>query len=106
MAEPDPGIPLADLIDAIRGELETAARNARGRQLQFAVEDVKLEVDVTTTGTRGAEGGLKVWAITIGASGSRANTASQRVTLSLSAVGPDGARFQVSDVSSGAVRRS
>jgi hypothetical protein len=105
MAEPDPGIPLADLIDAIRAELETAAITARNRSLQFEVKDVQLEVEVTTTGTRGAEGGLKVWALTVGASGSRANTASQKVTLTLSAVGPDGAKFQVSDASSRPVRR-
>jgi hypothetical protein len=106
MAESDPGIPLADLIDAIRAELETAAINARDRQLQFEVEGVQLEVEVTTTGTREAEGGLKVWVLTIGASGSRANTATQKVTLNLGAVGLDGARFQVSDVSSLPIRRS
>ena len=106
MAESAPGIPLADLIDAIRAELETAARTAQDRQLQFEVKDVQLEVNVITTGTRGAEGGLKVWVLTIGASGSRASTASHKVTLSLGAVGPDGARFQVSDVTSHPVRRS
>jgi hypothetical protein len=106
MVEPGPGIPLADLIDAIRAELEAAAVNARDRQLQFEVQDVQLEVNVTTTGTREAEGGLKVWVLTIGASGSRANMASHKVTLSLGAVAPDGARFQVRDVSSQSVRRS
>ena len=106
MAEPAPGIPLADLIDAVRTELETAARSARGRQLQFEVKDVQLEVNVTTTGTREAEGGLKVWVLTVGASGSRANMASHKVTLTLDVVGPDGARFQVNDVTSRPVRRS
>jgi hypothetical protein len=106
MAESDPGIPLADLIDAIRAELETAAVNARDQELQFEVEGVQLEVEVTTTGTREAEGGLKVWVLTIGASGSRANTASQKVTLNLGAVGRDGSRFQVSDVSSRPIRRT
>lgn len=105
MAEPDPGIPLADLIDAIRAELETAAITARNRSLQFEVKDVQLEVEVITTGTRQAEGGLKVWALTVGASGSRGHTATQKVTLTLGAVGPDGAKFQVRDASSRPVRR-
>jgi Trypsin-co-occurring domain 2 len=106
MAESAPGIPLADLIDAIRGELEIAAVNARDQELQFEVENVQLEVDVTTTGTRQAEGGIKVWVLTIGASGSRSNSATQRVTLNLGAVGSDGARFHVRDVASPPVRRS
>lgn len=93
----EPGIPLSDLIDAVRSELEIAASKAQGEQLQFEVQDVKLEVDVTTTGTREAEGGVKVWVLTIGAKGSTANTATQRVTLSLAAVSPDGTRYRVSD---------
>ena len=94
------GIPLSDLIDAVRAELETAASKAQGQQLQFEVQDVKLEVDVTTTLTREAEGGVKVWVLAIGAKGSTANTSTQRVTLSLSAVSPDGTRYRVSDKTS------
>jgi hypothetical protein len=104
MADAEPGIPLADLVDAIRGELETAAVNARDQQLQFEVQDVTLEVEVTTTGTRKAEGGLKVWVLTIGAGGSKAKADAHKVTLNLSAVTADGSKFRVSDVSSGPVR--
>jgi Trypsin-co-occurring domain 2 len=99
MPESAPGIPLADLVDAIRGELETAAVNARDQQLQFEVQDITLEVEVTTTGAREAKGGLKVWVLTVGAGGSEANTAAQKVTLNLSAVTADGSRFRVGDVS-------
>jgi hypothetical protein len=104
MAGPEPGIPLADLVDAIRAELETAALNARDQQLQFEVQDVTLEVEVTTTGTRKAEGGLKVWVLTIGAGGSKTNAAGHKVTLNLSAVTADGSKFKVRDLSSKPVR--
>jgi hypothetical protein len=90
----------------VRTELQRAAFNARNQELQFEVHDVQLELNVTTTGTREAEGGLKVWVVTIGASGSRANATSQKVTLTLGAVGPDGAKFQVSDESARPVRQS
>jgi hypothetical protein len=86
-------------VDAIRAELQTAALIARGQQLQFEVQDVTLEVEVTTTGTREAKGGLQVWVLTVGAGGSKANTASQKVTLNLSAVTADGSKFRVRDVS-------
>ncbi len=99
MPEPTPGIPLADLVDAIRRELQTAAVNARDQQLQFEVKDITLEVGVTTTGTREAKGGVQVWVLTVGAGGSKADTASQKVTLNLSAVTADGSRFRVRDVS-------
>lgn len=99
MTQPEGAIPLADLVDAIRAELEVAAINARDQQLQFEVHDIQLEVEVTTTGTRGAEGGVKIWVLTLGAKGSKANAASQKVTLNLSAVTSDGSRFRVNDLS-------
>jgi len=103
---PDSGIPLADLVNAVRAELETAAVNARNQQLQFEVQDVQLEVEVMTTGTREAAGGLQVWVLTVGAKGSKANTATQKVTLNLSAVTPDGTKFRVNDISSKPIRRT
>jgi hypothetical protein len=105
MAEPESGIPLADLVNAVRAELETAAVKARDQQLQFEVQDVQLEVEVMTTGTREAGGGVKVWVLTVGAKGSRANAATHKVTLNLSAVTAEGTKFRVSDVSSKPIRR-
>jgi len=105
MAQPEPGIPLADLVNAVRRELETAAIAARDQQLQFEVQDLQLEVDVATTGTREAEGGLKIWVLTIGAKGSRENAATHRVTLNLGAVSAEGTKFRVSDVSEQAIRQ-
>jgi hypothetical protein len=108
MTEPEPGIPLADLVDAIREQLETAAARARKRksELQFEVKDVTLEVEVTTTGSRHAKGGLQVWVLTLGAGAQKSNTAAHKVTLSLGAVGPDGSVFTVKDKSSAPVRRN
>jgi NTP-dependent ternary system trypsin peptidase co-occuring protein len=105
MAELEARIPLADLVNAVRAELETAALSARNQQLQFEVQDVQLEVEVMTTGTREAGGGLQVWVVTVGAKGSKANAATQKVTLNLSAVMPDGTKFRVSDISSAPIRR-
>jgi hypothetical protein len=105
VAEPESKIPLADLINAVRAQLETAALDARNQQLQFEVQDVQLEVDITTTGTREAGGGLQVWVLTLGAKGSKANAATQKVTLKLGALTQDGTKFRVSDVSSTPIRR-
>lgn len=101
----DPKIALSDLIGAVRSELETAAVNAAGQALQFEVQDIELDVEVTTTGTAGASGGVKVWVLNIGARGSRSKGSTQRVKVKLGPVGPGGTRYKVSDTTSKSVRR-
>jgi NTP-dependent ternary system trypsin peptidase co-occuring protein len=105
MDQPDSGIPLADLVNAVRAELESASIEARTQKLQFEVKDVQLELEVATTGTRTAEGGLKLWVVTIGGKGSKENAATHKVTLNLSAVTADGTKFRVSDVSEQPIRQ-
>ena len=105
MADQQPGIPLADLIDAVRGELEAAALKAVDQKLQFEVQDVQLEVEIATTGTKGAEGGIKVWVVNIGAKGSKSDANTQKVTLKLGPVSTDGTKFKVSDVTAKPIRR-
>jgi hypothetical protein len=105
MEQPDSGIPVADLVNAVRAELEKAAVDARDQRLQFEVKDVQLELQVATTGTRTAEGGLKLWVVTIGGKGSRENAATHKVTLNLGAVTADGTKFRVSDVAEQPIRQ-
>jgi hypothetical protein len=80
--------------------------STRDQQLQFEVQDIKLEVEVTTTGTREAKGGLKIWVLTIGAGANKTNAAAHKVTLNLSAVTADGSKFRVRDVSSTPISRN
>ncbi len=79
--EQEQGIPLADLIDAVRDEMEEAAVRARRSRLQFEVQEVGLELEVATTGTKGVDGGLKLWVLTAGAKASRQNAATQKVSI-------------------------
>ena len=105
MAGDESVIPLADFVDAVRSELETAAVHGRDRWLQFEVQDVQLELEVMTTGSRGADGGLQLWVLTVSARGSKANAATHKVTLKMNAVTTDGAKFRVSDRPSTSIRR-
>ena len=45
-------VPLAELVDAVRRELEAAHALARDEPLQFEVGDVELDLEVTTSRTR------------------------------------------------------
>jgi len=101
----EPGIPLADLVDAVRAELEAAAINARDCQLQFEVQDIQLEVAVTTTGSREGEGGIKVWVLNIGAKATKGASDAHKVTMRLTPVTPAGTKFKVNDVAAQKVRR-
>jgi hypothetical protein len=106
MPEVQPGrLSLADLIDAVRGELQKAATEARDAELQFDVQDVTLEVEIAATGTKGIDGGIKLWAFTLGGKASKSDTATQTVTLKLGAVNKAGGTFHVSDLSSERVRK-
>jgi hypothetical protein len=95
---PESGIRLADLVDAVRRELEEAAHEARDRQLQFDVQDVQLEVEIATTRTGEGEGGVKVLVLNLGGKYSEAHASTQRVTLRLQPVTAEGTRFTVSDL--------
>lgn len=105
MSEPPPGLPLSDLIEAVRVELRAAAFDGRDSDLQFEVQDVTLQVEIAATGTKGVDGGVKLWAVNLGGNASKSNTSTQTVTLKLGAVNSSGSRFRVSDLSSKPVRQ-
>lgn len=102
----EPNIPLADLIDAVRVELEAAALKGREQQLQFEVQDIELDVEITTAGTREGSAGLKIYVLSLGAKASRSDTSAQRVKIKLGAVTAEGKKYKVSDKASQDVRRN
>lgn len=104
MTDSEAGIPLSELIDAVRGELELAAWKAENKDLQFLVEDVQLELEIETSRSRGGEGGLKIWVVNVGGKRERSDASTQRVTLTLGPVYRDGTSLKVSDRESPVVR--
>ena len=97
MTETGIHIPLSDLIEAVRGELEKAAKQAQGRDLRFEVNDVELDLEIATTGTKEGGGELKVWVISIGGKGSKSSASTHRVKLSVAAVTRTREKFLTSD---------
>jgi hypothetical protein len=105
VVEPEARLPLSELIDAVRRELLDAAMAAKGAELQFEVRDVVLEIQVATTGTRNANGGVNLWVVSLGGKAEKSNAATHTVTLTMSAVTSQGTKFNVSELSSRDIRR-
>ena len=107
---PDAEIPLADLIDAVRAELQNAAEAARTEQrLLLVVPHLYGHVEITTTGSKEVSGGLKIYVFTGGGKATKSDTAVHRVKLKLGAVDREGNKYKVSnvrDASTGRVRQS
>lgn len=95
---------LSDAIDAIRQQLIISRDRAvaSDEDLKFDVGNIEMEFTVSVTRDRSIKGGVKVWVLDVGASGSQALGATQRVKVTLAAVDTGtGASPQVSDRSAG-----
>jgi hypothetical protein len=90
----DPGIPVADAIELLRGELEAALEKGVGRPVQFRIPDVTLTVSVVAGKSKDAVGKIRWWVIEAGGSGSWSHEATQTLVLTLhpERVKPDGTR--------------
>jgi hypothetical protein len=79
----DPGVPVADAIEMLRDELETALAEGAGRAVQFGVSDVTLTVSVVAGKSKDAVGKIRWWVVEAGGSGTWSNQATQTLVLTL-----------------------
>jgi hypothetical protein len=86
----DEGVSLSEWLDALRAELSKARRASEGHDIRFAVDAVNVEFEVISTRSRSGHGGVRFWVLEGTAEGKRESSSTQRVQLSLRAVGPDG----------------
>ncbi len=89
---------LADTIAAVRRELSSAQAAGQGQPVQFRTGPVELEFEVAVTRTRGGEGGVQIWVLTLGGKLERGREATQRIKVTLHPVNPDTGRdAQIAD---------
>jgi hypothetical protein len=89
-------IPLAQMITALRQELESAVLQRQGHPVQFLVGDIELELNVGLTRQVGASGGVQFWVFTLGANASRTASSTHKVCLKLKAQTAAGADLRIS----------
>ena len=88
-----PNAPFADLADTIRmlrAELTTAMADGEGEQLLFGLGPVDLELHLEITNETSGKGGIKFNILTIGASKSRGDANTHKITLRLNPVDAKG----------------
>jgi Trypsin-co-occurring domain 2 len=99
VSEPE-GIGLADAIEALQAELQTAHLNAAGRDIQFPIESLTVELTVGVTKSANGKAGFTVPLIgaQLGGSAGYDRQSTQTVTLTLgSPVDRDGRPIKVAD---------
>jgi len=75
-------IPLADMIQALRRELEKARENAIGQEITFETEKVELELQVTVSNRKTGQGGIDFW-VKVGGEYEKSNEAVHTFKLTL-----------------------
>jgi hypothetical protein len=82
-AEGPPPLELVQAIDALRAQLTVAVERSRGQRIRFDLGEVEIEFTVSLTRDAKAEGGVKIWVLSLGASGARSSAAAQRLKVTL-----------------------
>jgi hypothetical protein len=90
-------VPLADFIDALRGELRTAREHA-DPELPIEIGPVTVEFTVLTRREGEGRAGLRFWVVDAGFGGKKASESTQKVTMQLAPLGPQGRPARVRDV--------
>src|SRR2546430_17489660 len=89
-------IPLSEMIQTLRLELEAAQVGGSYSDLRFQIEKVDLELKVAVSRTKKGSGGVNFWAINAGGELERTAETTHTITLLLSPIsGTSGGRAQV-----------
>jgi len=81
----------------VREELLEAQKQGEGKNLRFRVEDIEVELQVTTTQEAGVEGGVKFWVYNAKAEGKLAKQSVQKVKFKLKPETAEGDPLRVAD---------
>ncbi|MDF3145994.1 MULTISPECIES: trypco2 family protein [unclassified Streptomyces] len=78
------GLGLADMITALRTELEDAQRRATAESLRFGITDVEVEATVQIMRNTAGRAGVQFWVVQAGGEHARGNATTHRIKLNLS----------------------
>ena len=97
-------IPLAEMIETLRKELELAQIRGVGRPVVFGVDKVELELKMAISRKSQAEGGIRFWVLSAGAAAEGGRESVHTFKLTLSPLDAETKkRLEVASVSAGTV---
>jgi hypothetical protein len=98
MEDDKPAVPLANAIADLRAELLKALQEGAGKDLQFRLRPIELELKLAITASGEGNAGIKFWVVELGAKGSYQNETTHTLKLTLEPVGPGGGDVKISSV--------
>ncbi len=93
----DDKLQLADMLIALRSELQTAQNQAKDQDqdLKFLLEDIEVEVQFTTSKKDTTKGGIKFWVVNAEAGDETASQTVHKVKLKMKPETADGGDVKV-----------
>jgi Trypsin-co-occurring domain 2 len=88
-------IGLAEVIKALRSELERAMTEGESERLQFQASSLDVEFQVGITKTAEGSAGIRFWVFELGGSASHATESIQKVNLSLQPIMAEGGPVKI-----------
>ena len=82
-------LPLANAIDEIRSELIRAMKLGEGKELQFRIQPIELEMNIVASSEASATGGIKFWVLNFDGTANATNSTVHRLKVILEPVATD-----------------
>ncbi|MEV7684105.1 trypco2 family protein [Streptomyces sp. NPDC088341] len=87
---------LSEVVRQVRGQLNQAMADGKDDDIKFELGPVELEFEVAVSKERGADGGIKVGVLSLGAKGSRSTGTMNRMKLTLTPQNRRGGPIRIS----------
>jgi Trypsin-co-occurring domain 2 len=88
-------IGLAEVVRALRAELEIATSEGEGQEIRFEATAVDLEFNVGVKKSKEGKAGIRFWVVELGGGGAYASESIQTVKLSLQPSTASGGRVRI-----------
>lgn len=92
------GVGLAEAIATVRSELAKALQEGEGQEVRFIADSVEIELEVAFTRGGDLGGGVHIGVVEFGAKGTLERASTNRITISLKPVTPEGKPISLGDV--------
>jgi hypothetical protein len=91
------GNELSDVLASLRENLEKAHEAGKNSNVRFLMDEIQIELNLTTSGKVGADGGIKFWVMNFTAKAETTDSRAQKITLKMKMVDKDGNPLPISD---------